>query len=201
MSDQWTARGKTEATGELESVLLFVLSQHGDGTISIYKSMMKWVESSRYAMTGDEAQDRTAWNRHPCLQRSPPCQNGRTPSDPRTHNWLKEMWTLWWLLGGGLISAPDHVLTFGRPGNVADCRMESAGEAGGLARTAPGLAVSVSAESQGHIILSRSPPGLVVLTRRNPVYILMRGLVFTRHKSWAPCVRFRSLAWKSDCVL
>lgn len=38
----------------------------------------------------------------------------------------------------------------------------------------------VSGKTQGHIILSGSPPGLVVLTHGGAVYILMRDLLFTR---------------------
>lgn len=39
--------------------------------------------------------------------------------------------------------------------------------------------MSVSGKTQGHIILSGSPSGLIVLTHYSPVYILMR--VFTLH--------------------
>lgn len=69
------------------------------------------------------------------------------------------------------------------PQNTVDCRPESAGSlvvwwSGGLALGAAGLRVPVSGKTQGHIIPSGSPSGLVVLTRDGAVYILMRDLLF-----------------------
>lgn len=93
------------------------------------------------------------------------------------------MLTVWRLLGGGWWVSGSWIDLL-----VASkcCWLQSevSREASGLALAALGLWVPVSGKTQGHIILSRSPLGLVVLTYYIAVYILMRDLLFVQHQSW-----------------
>lgn len=95
-----------------------------------------------------------------CPQRSLRCQTRRTLWVTQTQYLLKEMLTVYRLQGGSWWVSGSR-LDLSVASKCCWLQSEVSREASGLALTALGLWVPVSGKTQGHIILSRSPLGLL----------------------------------------